>query len=204
MAAQTSLDESRGSSPSTAADVPSQQSVHRDGPEGAFRHEGFELTATRDHEAAAPAIAERSGDRQQASDVRRDGVCDTFTTVVATQPGDARNMRCLWIPAAQTATRFHEPHWKRTMSGAPRSQLESEALREFSARIRAAPGSNLQDLRLFGSKARGDSRPDSDLDVLVVVTDDRVRAEDLAIDIAFDINVANSRPLEPGYCGGAS
>jgi predicted nucleotidyltransferase len=77
------------------------------------------------------------------------------------------------------------------------SQRESEALGEFCARIRAALGSNLRELRLFGSKARGDSRPDSDLDVLVVVADDRVRAEDLAIDIAFDINVASNLYISP-------
>jgi len=64
------------------------------------------------------------------------------------------------------------------------SQRESEALREFSTRNRAALGANLRELRLFGWKARGDARPDSDLDVLVVVGDDRVRAEALAVDIA--------------------
>jgi predicted nucleotidyltransferase len=77
------------------------------------------------------------------------------------------------------------------------SQRESEALREFSTRIRAALGANLQELRLFGSKARGDARPDSDLDVLVVVGDDRVRAEDLAVDIAFDVNVASDLYISP-------
>ena len=77
------------------------------------------------------------------------------------------------------------------MLGAALSQRESEALREFSTRIRAALGANLRELRLFGSKARGDARPDSNLDVLMVVDDGRVRAEDLAIDIAFDINVAS-------------
>ncbi|HEY3384748.1 MAG TPA: nucleotidyltransferase domain-containing protein, partial [Vicinamibacterales bacterium] len=65
------------------------------------------------------------------------------------------------------------------MKHRPLSQREMEAVREFSTRIRAALGSNLLELRLFGSKARGDSRPDSDLDVLVVVTGDRVGAEDL-------------------------
>ena len=77
------------------------------------------------------------------------------------------------------------------------SQRETEALREFSTRIRGALGSNLQELRLFGSKVRGDSRPDSDLDVLVVVTGDRVGAEDLAIKIAFDINVASDLYISP-------
>lgn len=79
----------------------------------------------------------------------------------------------------------------------PLSLRETEALLEFSTRIRAALGSNLLELRLFGSKARGDSRPDSDLDVLVVVAGDRVVAEDLAIDIAFDVNVASDLYISP-------
>lgn len=90
------------------------------------------------------------------------------------------------------------------MSGITLSQRESEALREFAARIRAGLGSNLRELRLFGSKARGDSRQDSDLDVLVVVMDDRVRAEDLAIDIAFDINVASDLYISPRVVTAAS
>ena len=77
------------------------------------------------------------------------------------------------------------------------SQRESAALREFSTRIRAALGPNLRELRLFGSKARSDARPDSDLDVLVVVDGNRVDAEDQAIDIAFDVNVANDRYVSP-------
>jgi uncharacterized protein len=77
------------------------------------------------------------------------------------------------------------------------SPRESEALREFSTRVRSALGVNLRELRLFGSKARGDARPDSDLDVLVVVENERARAEDLAIDIAFDINVASDLYISP-------
>jgi predicted nucleotidyltransferase len=90
------------------------------------------------------------------------------------------------------------------MSAATLSHRESEALREFSARVRVALGSNLRDLRLFGSKARGDFQPGSDLDVLVVVTDGRVRAEDLAIDIAFDINVASDLYISPRVVTAAS
>ena len=77
------------------------------------------------------------------------------------------------------------------------SKRESEALDEFSTRIREALGPNLRELRLFGSKARGDARPDSDLDVLVVVASDRVSAEDRAIDIAFDVNVASDLYISP-------
>jgi len=77
------------------------------------------------------------------------------------------------------------------------SQRESEALREFAARIRTALGTNLRELRLFGSKARGDARPDSDLDVLVVVGGNRADAEDQAIDVAFDVNVASDLYISP-------
>jgi len=83
------------------------------------------------------------------------------------------------------------------MASSTLTPRESEALREFSERIRVELGSRLLDLRLFGSKARGDSTPDSDLDVLVVVDGDRGRAEDLAVDIAFDINVARDLYISP-------
>ncbi len=64
-------------------------------------------------------------------------------------------------------------------------------------RIRAALGQRLVELRLFGSRARGDAGADSDIDVLVVVTGDRVKAEDLAIDTAFDVNLAHDVYISP-------
>jgi predicted nucleotidyltransferase len=83
------------------------------------------------------------------------------------------------------------------MAATALSKRETDALQEFVARTRAALGSTLRELRLFGSKARGDARADSDLDVLVVVERERARAEDLAVDIAFDINVANDLYISP-------
>jgi predicted nucleotidyltransferase len=65
------------------------------------------------------------------------------------------------------------------------------ALAEFVKRLRRGPAEHLVDVRLFGSEARGDAAPDSDLDVLVVVQPDGDRSalEDRAIDIAFDVNL---------------
>lgn len=71
------------------------------------------------------------------------------------------------------------------------------AVAEFVSRVRAALGQNLLGVRLFGSRARGDSRPDSDIDIALVVEADRTRAEDVAIDIAFDVNVASDLYISP-------
>ena len=62
------------------------------------------------------------------------------------------------------------------------------AIDEFVARIRAGLGSHVVDLRLFGSVARDDAQPDSDIDILVVIRpdDERSRLERQAVDIAFD------------------
>ena len=46
---------------------------------------------------------------------------------------------------------------------------EQAALDEFSSWIRSRFGDRLRELRLFGSRARGEGHEDSDLDVLVVI-----------------------------------
>jgi predicted nucleotidyltransferase len=83
------------------------------------------------------------------------------------------------------------------MAGVHLGGREQVALDDFVQRVRAALGPTLVELRLFGSRARGDAGADSDIDVLVVVADDRVRAEDLAIDIAFDVNLAHDVYISP-------
>jgi predicted nucleotidyltransferase len=47
--------------------------------------------------------------------------------------------------------------------------MVDEALAVFAARARARFGARLRELSLFGSRARGEAREDSDADVLVVV-----------------------------------
>jgi uncharacterized protein len=46
-----------------------------------------------------------------------------------------------------------------------------EALKRFAADVRRHYGDRLKGLYLFGSRARGDHRPDSDVDVAVVIAD---------------------------------
>ena len=76
---------------------------------------------------------------------------------------------------------------------------------EFVKRLRHSLSGSVVDVRLFGSEARGDSMPESDIDVLVVVQPDGERAalEDRAIDIAFDVNLefgvyVSPRVITPG------
>jgi predicted nucleotidyltransferase len=83
------------------------------------------------------------------------------------------------------------------MDFAPLSKTDEAALGEFGRRVRAALGSNLVALRLYGSKARGDSAPDSDLDVAVIIETASGDVEDLVIDIAFDIDLAFDVYLSP-------
>ena len=58
-----------------------------------------------------------------------------------------------------------------------------DVAREYATRIRARLGPRVKEIRLFGSRARGDARADSDYDVLLVL-DQRspeVRAEILEV-----------------------
>lgn len=73
----------------------------------------------------------------------------------------------------------------------PSREMRRAALAVFVNRLRAELSPNMVDLRLFGSEARGEAGPDSDIDVLVVVQPGAARAQldDSIIDIAFDVNL---------------
>jgi predicted nucleotidyltransferase len=76
--------------------------------------------------------------------------------------------------------------------------LIKEAARRLSA---AAPDA---DVILFGSRARGESRPDSDLDLLVIEPDfdrrgeeyGRLRKELRGLDVAIDLVIYRKREAE--------
>jgi len=81
---------------------------------------------------------------------------------------------------------------------------EQSAVDDFTKAVRKALGPNLVELRLFGSGARGEAKPESDIDVLVVVQGDRVGTEDRVIDLAFDVNLAYDLYISPRVVTAAS
>jgi predicted nucleotidyltransferase len=81
----------------------------------------------------------------------------------------------------------------------PTDPHRTRATEEFVRRLRHDLPEHIVDLRLFGSEARGQATPESDIDVLVVVQpDDRfVALETRVVDIAFDVNLAFNVFISP-------
>ena len=74
---------------------------------------------------------------------------------------------------------------------------DAAAIEEFVGRLRALLGSNLVEVKLFGSKATGKDQPESDIDVLVSVEKGGVEVEDEVLDIAFDTNLKHEVYISP-------
>lgn len=62
-------------------------------------------------------------------------------------------------------------------------------VRTFAAKAREACGDAIEEILLFGSVARGDDRPDSDIDILVITREEDYRIRELLTGIAFDLLV---------------
>lgn len=83
------------------------------------------------------------------------------------------------------------------------TQNEEKALQKLIRRLRVLYGDQLEKVILFGSKARGDSTPDSDIDLLVVLEheDWSIRREiwklaariELTYDVLFNIQVISGQ-----------
>lgn len=80
---------------------------------------------------------------------------------------------------------------------------EKKAVREFITAVRKAYGDKVQRAALFGSKVRGDSNRYSDIDILLIVTDDHWKfrkavsgiSSEIALkyDVLLDIRMISAR-----------
>ena len=74
---------------------------------------------------------------------------------------------------------------------------EKIVLKQLKAELRQTLGNLLIELKLFGSKARGDDTSDSDIDVLVIVTNYDWHICDIVYDIATDISLQADLCISP-------
>lgn len=72
-----------------------------------------------------------------------------------------------------------------------------EALAEFRNALQMQLGDNLIEVRLFGSRARGDAEPDSDVDVCVLVKRRSRNLRGKIIDIAAELSLKYELVIMP-------
>ena len=80
------------------------------------------------------------------------------------------------------------------------SPAERNALDGFAAAVRAHYGAQLRDILVFGSRARGDNKADSDVDVAIILKDgswEAWREQRLLVDLGTDIFVETGLNIEP-------
>jgi len=76
----------------------------------------------------------------------------------------------------------------------------TEAVHDFADRVHSAYGDRVAGLYLYGSRARGDAKPDSDIDVAIVFRDKPLRfwrELDRTGSLAFDYIVDDELFIQP-------
>ena len=75
-----------------------------------------------------------------------------------------------------------------------------EIIKEFARQVKEILGENLVQVILYGSYARGDFRPDSDIDVMILVDTDRAGVSPLEkkiCDVTYDFNDEHGTDIMP-------
>ncbi len=65
---------------------------------------------------------------------------------------------------------------------------EEKIVRKFVQQLKHSLDDKIVLLELFGSKVRGDSSPDSDIDILLVVREKTPELRDMVFNILFDLD----------------
>jgi predicted nucleotidyltransferase len=81
------------------------------------------------------------------------------------------------------------------------TEKDQLALKKFKEAVTKALGNELVELTLFGSKARGDAREDSDIDVLVITNSGNWRLRDVVYGIVTDILLDDDVIVSPRVIG---
>jgi predicted nucleotidyltransferase len=81
------------------------------------------------------------------------------------------------------------------------TEKDQLALKKFKEAVAKALGDELVELTLFGSKARGDAREDSDVDVLVITNSGNWRLRDVVYRIANNILLDDDVIVSPRVIG---
>ncbi|HJC48255.1 MAG TPA: nucleotidyltransferase domain-containing protein [Candidatus Lachnoclostridium pullistercoris] len=79
-------------------------------------------------------------------------------------------------------------------------QILSEILKRYVEDVHRIYGEKLKTVILYGSYARGDFRPDSDIDIMILVDlpDDEIRSRGHALsDLTFNYNFDNNLKIMP-------
>jgi len=81
------------------------------------------------------------------------------------------------------------------------TEKDQLALKKFKEAVTKALGNEFIELTLFGSKARGDAREDSDIDVLVITNSGNWRLRDVVYRIVNDILLDDDINISPKVIG---
>jgi len=87
------------------------------------------------------------------------------------------------------------------MSSSGLTEKDRLALKKFKEAVANALGDELVELKLFGSKARGDAREDSDIDVLVITNSGNWRLSDVVYHIVTNILLDDDVDISPRVIG---
>ena len=77
------------------------------------------------------------------------------------------------------------------------NNIEETAVKEFKDKLSSALGPKLKKLLLFGSKARGDFKPGSDIDVFILVDKSDINTRRLIASFTTDILINSNILLSP-------